>query len=62
MDFAIPEDFKMVQTLVRDFVKDQLLPLEREVLGRESDLAGARVSLTPETEAIYVFISPTRYQ
>lgn len=51
MDFTIPEDLKMVQTLVRDFVKDQLLPLEREVLGRESDLAGARVSLTPETEA-----------
>ena len=50
MDFNIPEDLKMVQTLVRDFVKDQLLPLEREVLGRESDLAGARRTLTPETE------------
>jgi len=50
MDFTIPEDLKMVQTLVRDFVKDQLLPLEREVLGRESDLAGARQTLTPETE------------
>lgn len=50
MDFTIPEDLKMVQTLVRDFVKDQLLPLEREVLGRESDLAGARRTLTPEAE------------
>ncbi len=50
MDFTIPEDLKMVQTLVRDFVKDQLIPLEREVLGRESDLTGARRTLTPETE------------
>lgn len=50
MDFTIPEELKMVQTLVRDFVKEQLLPLEREVLGRESDLAGAMQRLTPETE------------
>ena len=50
MDFNIPEDLKMVQTLVRDFVKDQLLPLEKEVLGRETDLAGARQTLPPETE------------
>ena len=50
MDFTIPEELKMVRTLVRDFVKDQLLPVEREVLGRDVDLAGARLSLTPETE------------
>ena len=50
MDFIIPEDLKMVQTMVRDFVTDQLLPLEREVLGREGDLSGRMTRLTPETE------------
>jgi alkylation response protein AidB-like acyl-CoA dehydrogenase len=51
MDFNIPEDLKMVQTLARDFVKDQLLPLERAVLGRESDLEGAQRWLPAEKEA-----------
>ncbi len=51
MDFNIPEDMKMVQTLARDFVKDQLIPLEKEVLGRESDLEGAKRNLSPEREA-----------
>jgi acyl-CoA dehydrogenase len=51
MDFNIPEEMKMVQTLARDFVKDQLIPLERELLGRESDLEGARRRLAPEKEA-----------
>jgi acyl-CoA dehydrogenase len=51
VDFKIPEDLKMVQTLARDFVKDQLIPLEKEVLGRESDLEGAKRGLTPEKEA-----------
>jgi acyl-CoA dehydrogenase len=50
MDFTIPEDLKMLQTLARDFVKEQLLPVEREVLGRDTDLAGARVYLPAETE------------
>ena len=56
MDFNIPEDLKMVQTLARDFVKDQLIPLEKEVLGRESDLEGARRTLPPEKEAELVKI------
>ncbi|MDD5288145.1 MAG: acyl-CoA/acyl-ACP dehydrogenase [Dehalococcoidales bacterium] len=50
MDFNIPEDMKMVQTMARDFVKNQLIPLERQVLGRDSDLTGARQALLPETE------------
>ena len=51
MDFNIPEDMKMVQTLAKDFVKDQLIPLEKEVLGREADLEGAKRNLTLEKEA-----------
>ena len=51
MDFNISEDLKMLQTLARDFVKDQLLPLEKEVLGRESDLEGAKRNLAPEKES-----------
>ena len=50
MDFTIPEELKMIRTLVRDFVKDQLLPLEREVLGREATFENARLTLPPETE------------
>ncbi|MFC1999939.1 acyl-CoA dehydrogenase family protein [Chloroflexota bacterium] len=49
MEFGIPEDLKMIQTLVRDFVNDQLRPLERDILGRAADLSDARVSLPPET-------------
>ena len=50
MDFEIPEELKMVQSLVKDFVNDQLKPLERDVLGRAADLSDARMSLPPETE------------
>jgi alkylation response protein AidB-like acyl-CoA dehydrogenase len=42
LDFSIPDDLKMVQTLARDFVEDHLIPLEKEILGRESDLEGAK--------------------
>ena len=31
MDFEIPEDLKQIQMLVRRFVKDELLPLEKMV-------------------------------
>ncbi len=48
MDLSIPEDLKMIQTLARDFVQDQLLPLEKEILGRDSDLAGGRRNLPAE--------------
>ena len=50
MDFEIPEELKMVQSLVSDFVNDQLKPLERDVLGRAADLSDARLSLPLETE------------
>ncbi|HEY56378.1 MAG TPA: hypothetical protein G4N90_02955 [Dehalococcoidia bacterium] len=50
MDFEIPQDLKMIQSLVRDFVDDQLKPLERDILGRAADLSDARISLPAETE------------
>lgn len=50
MDLNLPEDMKMVQTLTRDFVKNQLIPLERQVLGRDSDLIGARRTLLHDAE------------
>ena len=50
MNFEIPEELKMVQTLVRDFVRDQLKPLERDLMGRAAGLADARAYLPPEDE------------
>jgi acyl-CoA dehydrogenase len=50
VDFEIPEDLKMVQSLVRDFVHDQLRPLERDLLGRAAGLKDARAYLPPETD------------
>jgi len=50
MDFELPEELKMVQSLVRDFVNDQLKPLERDILGRAVDLSDAQISLPEETE------------
>jgi len=51
MDFEIPEELKMVQSLVRDFVTDQLKPLERDILGRAADLSDAQMFLPEDTEA-----------
>ena len=51
MDFEIPEELKMVQRLARDFVNDQLKPLERDLIGRAADLSDAQVYLPDETEA-----------
>lgn len=50
MDFNIPQELKMVQSLVRDFVSDQLKPLERDILGRAADLSDAQLALPAETE------------
>jgi len=50
VDFEIPEDLKMVQSLVRDFVTNQLKPLERDILGRAADLSDAKMYLPPEKE------------
>jgi acyl-CoA dehydrogenase len=51
MDFELPEELKMIQSLTRDFVTDQLKPLERDVLGRAANLSDARMYLPAETEA-----------
>jgi alkylation response protein AidB-like acyl-CoA dehydrogenase len=50
VDFGLPEELKMIQSLVKDFVTDQLKPLERELLGRAAGLADARRSLPPEVD------------
>lgn len=50
MDFEIPEDLKMVQSLVRDFVTNQLKPLERSILGGAADLSDAKMYLPQEKE------------
>lgn len=54
MDFELSEELKMVQGLARDFVEEQLKPLEREVLGRAADLSDARAWLPQEKEAALV--------
>ena len=50
MDFEISQDLKMIQSLVKDFVNDQLKPLERDILGRNADLSDAHVFLPQEVE------------
>ena len=50
MDFELPEELKMIQSLVRDFVNDQLKPLERDILGRAANLSDSRMFLPEETE------------
>jgi len=50
MDFEISEEAKMIQGLVRDFVVEQLKPLERGLLGRAADLSDAIMYLPPEKE------------
>ncbi len=50
MDFDKPEELNMIQTMVKEFVNDQLKPMERDILGRAADLSDARASLPLETE------------
>ena len=50
MDFDLDEELKMIQSLARDFVNDQLKPLERDLMGRAGDLSDARMFLPEETE------------
>jgi acyl-CoA dehydrogenase len=50
VDFEIPEELKMIQSLVRDFVNDQMKPLERDMLGRAAGLADARMFLSAEVD------------
>ncbi len=51
MDFELSEELKMIQSLARDFVEQQLKPLERDILGRAADLSDARSYLPAEIEA-----------
>jgi len=50
MDFAIPEELAMIQTMVKDFVNDQLKPLERTILGKAADLSDSITYLPAEIE------------
>jgi acyl-CoA dehydrogenase len=56
MDFELSEELKMIQSLARDFVDEQLKPLERDILGRAADLSDARAYLSAEKEAALVKI------
>jgi acyl-CoA dehydrogenase len=51
MNFELPEELKMIQSLVRDFVNERLKPLERDILGRAADMSDARSYLSPQKEA-----------
>jgi len=51
LDFNLPEELKMLQTLVRDFVRERLLPEERELLGRDGEPDSGRLYLSSEVEA-----------
>jgi alkylation response protein AidB-like acyl-CoA dehydrogenase len=51
MDFDLPEELKMIQSLAKGFVTEQLKPLERNLLGRAADLSDSRMYLPAETEA-----------
>ena len=44
MEFALSEEHQMLKDLVRRFVDDQLIPLERSVLKKGRHLAGEAVS------------------
>jgi acyl-CoA dehydrogenase len=50
MDFELPEELRMIQSLTQDFVNEQLKPLERDILGRDADLSDAQMHLPAETE------------
>ncbi|MDO8688221.1 MAG: acyl-CoA dehydrogenase family protein [Dehalococcoidales bacterium] len=50
MDFELSEDMKMIQSLARDFVTEQLKPLERDLMGRAADLSDARMFLDEAAE------------
>jgi alkylation response protein AidB-like acyl-CoA dehydrogenase len=54
MDFKLPEELKMIQSLTRDFVSDRLKPLERDILGRAADLSDAGLYLPAETEVALI--------
>ena len=50
MDFELSAELKMVRSLARDFVNEQLKPLERDLMGRRADLSDAQRRLSSDTE------------
>lgn len=48
MDFSIPEEFMMLKESMREFVKRELLPLEREFLEREMKMHAEPGHLIPD--------------
>jgi len=50
MEFEKPEELKMIQSAVHDFVSEQLKPLERAVLGRAADISDAQMYLQADEE------------
>jgi acyl-CoA dehydrogenase len=50
MDFELSEEMKMIRSLARDFVVNELRPLERNLLGRSANQSDARATLTVEVE------------
>lgn len=50
MEFEKPEELEMVQSAVRQFVTEQLKPLERTLLGRAADISDAVMVLPAEKE------------
>ncbi|MBI5649943.1 MAG: acyl-CoA/acyl-ACP dehydrogenase [Chloroflexi bacterium] len=42
MDFTLSEELQMIRDMARDFVMNELLPIEREVLVRDAQPGGAR--------------------
>lgn len=50
MDFDKPEELKMIQSTVREFVSEQVKPLERTVLGRAANLSDAQMYLPADEE------------
>ena len=51
MDFELSEEHRMIQSLARDFVNEQLKPLERDLLGRSADMSDARADISDEHQA-----------
>src|ERR1700719_3729546 len=50
MEFALSEEHQMLKDLVRRFVDDQLIPLEKAVLAREA--SGGGTIVTPEEREV----------
>ncbi len=47
MDFTLSEELAMVREMARDFVTNELLPIEREVMVREGQVGGQRGAPIP---------------